>query len=140
MERKRSNDLSVMSPPPMRGIQPHRHLSNSFDLLLRPSFRAAPAIIVACARPDQAWVRKEDGRNYGQVDVAIAVTEMILAATAEGLGTCWIAAFDPEAARRILGLDDTWEPVTAVALGEPEKPLDMPVKKRKSLDEVWEVR
>ena len=131
---------SAANRQPWKFFLLHREGREEFDLLLRPSFRAAPAIIVACARPDKAWVRKEDGKNYGWVDVSIAVTEMVLAATAEGLGTCWIAAFDPGAARRILGLDDTWEPVTAVALGEPEKPLDMPVKKRKSFDEVWEVR
>ena len=43
-----------------------------------------------------AWTRKNDnGVNYAWVDVSIAVTEMIGAATAEGVGSCWIAAIDP---------------------------------------------
>jgi len=38
------------------------------------------------------------------VDVAIAVDHLILAATALGLGTCWVCAFDAEHVKQALGL------------------------------------
>ncbi len=111
-----------------------------FACLLRENFAAAPVLIVACARPGEAWVRRHDGRNYAWLDVGIAVTEMVLAATAEGLGTCWVASFEPGAARSVLGVGEEWEPVTAVAVGYAAEPLTVQEKKRKAPQEVWDLR
>jgi len=94
-------------------------------------FTQAPLIICACGIPSQNWVRRQDGKNYNDVDVAIAMDHLILAAADLGLGTCWIAAFDPAAAREILGLPDDVEPVAFTPLGYP---ADQPrSKKRKPL-------
>jgi len=58
----------------------------------------------------------------------------VLAATDAGLGTCWVAAFDPAAAREILGLPQGVEPVAFTPLGYP---ADAPgVKERKPLAEL----
>jgi len=118
----------------------HREGRERFDDLIRKNFRGAPVIILACARPQEAWTRRFDGRSYAWLDVGIAVTEMILAATAEGLGSCWVASFDPEGARLALGLGNDLEPVTAVALGYSEEELSPREKTRKPLGEVWEKR
>ena len=79
----------------------------------------APAVIVACARPGDAW-RRGDGVNYAWVDVAIAFDHLTLAAHAEGLGTCWIGAFKPEALREVLDIPAELEPVAMTPLGVPE--------------------
>ncbi len=81
-------------------------------------FVQAPLIICACGVPGENWVRK-DGKNYNDVDVAIAMDHLILAAADIGLGTCWIAAFDPAAAREVLDLPDDVEPVAFTPLGYP---------------------
>ncbi len=107
-----------------------------YGLLFGRGFQKAPVIVAGLADPGQAWVRKSDGANYAWVDVAIAMTEMILAATAEGLGSCWIAAFDTEAARRIIGFPGNIVPVSLVAMGYPVKPLAVESKDRKSRDTV----
>ena len=125
---------------PWRFFLLHREGRGEFDSLLRENFRGAPVVIVACAAPAAAWSRRFDGRNFAWVDVSIAVTEMVLAATAEGLGTCWVASFDPAAVRTVLGLGEEWEPVTAVALGYSEEPLAAKTKNRKPVSEVWEER
>lgn len=125
---------------PWRFFLLHREGRGKFDSLLRENFRGAPVVIVACASPAAAWRRRFDGRSYAWVDVSIAVTEMILAATAEGLGTCWVASIDPAAVRTFLGLGEEWEPVTAVALGYPEEPLEVKTRNRKLASEVWEER
>jgi nitroreductase len=97
-------------------------------------FVQAPLVIGACGVPAQNWVRKQDGRNYNDVDVAIVMDHLILAAADRGLGTCWIAAFDPAAARRILALPADVEPVAFTPLGYP---ADQPrPKKRKALSEI----
>ena len=96
-------------------------------------FVQAPLVICACSVPAQAWVRR-DGKNYGDVDVAIMMDHLILAATNHGLGTCWIAAFDPKAAREILRLPNDVEPIAFTPLGYP---ADQPtLKKRKPLSEL----
>ena len=73
-------------------------------------------IICGCAIPNKAWVRS-DGKNYSDVDVAIAMDHLVLAATDVGLGSCWIAAFDPASAREVLGLPDSVEPIAFTPLG-----------------------
>jgi len=93
----------------------------------RDWFVQPPLVICACGVPAQGWVRR-DGKNYSDVDVAIAMDHLILAAASLGLGTCWIAAFDPTAAREVLGLPDDVEPIAFTPLGYP---ADQPESKRR---------
>jgi nitroreductase len=95
---------------------------------------AAPVVLVACSYPEKAWTRSYDGKNHADVDLAIAMEHMVLAATAEGLGTCWICAFDPAIVRQALNLPPDMEPVAATPLGYS---LDTPrPKNRKALEEI----
>lgn len=79
-------------------------------------FVEAPLILGVCLVPEKAWVRR-DGKGYGDVDAAIIMDHIILAATALGLGTCWIGAFDAQAAKEVLGLDDSLEPIAFTPVG-----------------------
>lgn len=99
----------------------------------RDWFSQAPIVISVCAIPSESWSRK-DGKNYSDVDATIAMDHLILAATDLGLGTCWVAAFDPGVAREILGLPDDVEPVAFTPLGYAADELRP--KKRKSLAEI----
>jgi len=100
----------------------------------RDWFTQAPLVICACGIPSQGWTRSGDGKSYTDVDVAIVVDHLTLAATDVGLGTCWIAAFDPVAAREVLGLPDGVEPIAFTPLGYPADQLGP--KKRKALSEL----
>ena len=74
------------------------------------------------------------GKSYGDVDVAIVMDHLILSAASLGLGTCWIGAFDPDAAREVLALPDGVEPVAFTPLGYP---ADQPrPKKQKAVSEL----
>ncbi len=96
-------------------------------------FAQAPLLIVICALPAQGWVRR-DGKNYADVDVTIAMDHLILAAANLGLGTCWVAAFDPATAREVLHLPADVEPIAFTPLGYP---ADQPgSKERKPLSDL----
>jgi nitroreductase len=99
----------------------------------RDWFWTAPVIIVVCTEPARAWVRG-DGKNYADVDGAIAMDHMTLCAAALGLGTCWIGAFDPEKVRRVLNLPAGLEPLAMTPLGYPAEPARD--KSRKPLADV----
>jgi len=96
----------------------------------REWFTQAPLVICACGIPDQGWVHR-DGKTYWEVDVAIVLDHLILAAADLGLGTCWIAAFDRQAAREVLGLPEGVEPLLFTPLGYPADKAGP--KKRKDL-------
>jgi nitroreductase len=86
----------------------------------RPWFTQAPMVLCVCTLPAQAWVRVQyDGKCYADVDAAIVMDHMILAAAEIGLGTCWIADFNPAAAREALNLPKGVEPVLFTPLGFP---------------------
>jgi len=99
----------------------------------RPFFVQAPVVICICAIPGEAWVRS-DGKNYSDVDAAIVMDHLVLAAADLGLGTCWIGAFDPVAAREVLRIPEQANPIAFTPLGYP---ADEPTaKKRKNLDDL----
>ncbi|MDZ7378300.1 MAG: nitroreductase family protein [candidate division KSB1 bacterium] len=98
-----------------------------------PWFTQAPLVIAMCTVPDKAWTRR-DGKNYADVDATIAMDHLVLAAADLGLGTCWVAAFDPVAAREVLRLPEGVEPLAFTPLGYPD---DRPgPKSRKPLSEL----
>ncbi len=106
------------------------------SVFTKEGFKDAPVVIVACADPAQAWVRKADKINYAWVDVTIAITEMISVATAEGLGSCWIAAIDADRVKEILNIPGHIEVVGIIALGYPKEELKKEPKTRKPLTEI----
>lgn len=96
-------------------------------------FVQPPLVIAACGLAERGWVRR-DGRSYLDVDTGIVMDHLILAATNEGLGTCWIGNFDVDAAREVLGLPDDVEPIAFTPLGYAD---DQPrAKKRRPLSEL----
>lgn len=83
-------------------------------------FSRAPLVLAVCGVEEAGWKRtRHDGKSYLQVDAAIVMDHVILAATELGLGTCWIAAFDPQAAREVLALPEGVEPILFTPLGYP---------------------
>lgn len=98
----------------------------------------APAIIVACAVPKEAWCRV-DGEEYWKVDVAIALQDLILVATQLGLGTCWIANFNEEEVKRALAIPRDWRVVAMTPLGYPDEEKES-VRNRKPMQDIIRFR
>ena len=99
----------------------------------REWFSQAPLVLCGIGVPRYSWVR-EDSRRYLDVDVAIVMDHLILAAANLGLGTCWIAAFNATAAREVLKLPAEVEPLIFTPLGYPADTIG--IKERKPLSEL----
>jgi nitroreductase len=85
----------------------------------------APVVVVVCADAARSAQRYGDrGRElYCLQDTAAATENLLLAAVASGLGTCWVGAFDEQAASIALELPGRLRPVAIVPLGYPaERP------------------
>jgi nitroreductase len=88
---------------------------------------SAPIIIVGCGDPDVSG--KKGDQEYYMVDVGIAMEHLILAATEQGLGTCWIGSFEEEKVKEILGVPGGMRVVAMTPLGFPdEQPKAKPRK------------
>ncbi len=100
-------------------------------------FQAAPHVLIVTGSRREAWTRKVDGWNALETDLAIAMDHLILAATNEGLGTCWIAAFSPDVLTKALGLSDDEEVLAVTPLGYQKSDYRRKgTKDRKPLNEV----
>ena len=96
-----------------------------------------PVVIVACGDHKQAW-RRRDGKDHCDIDIAIAVDHMTLAAAESGLGTCWICSFDAFQCASTLKLPDHLEPAVLLPIGYPAEAKDSNRhdRERKPLNEI----
>lgn len=117
--------LIVVTDPSTRAL-----LKEVYD---RDWFWTAPVIIVGCAAVTKAWQRS-GGFNAAEVDLSIVMDHLILAATDEGLGTCWVCQFDEAKLKEIVRIPDEVRVVALTPLGFPAtepRPFQ-----RKSLEEL----
>jgi nitroreductase len=85
----------------------------------------ATFVVVGCGEKMNHW---------STIDVAIALQNMVIAAEAQGLGSCWVGDFDQTELKEMLGLPDNLHVIAMVSFGHPaEKPAP---RDKKSLDEI----
>lgn len=98
----------------------------------------APTAMLVCHNKNETWKRPYDGAVSSPVDAVIVTTYMMLAAENNGVGSCWVMHFDPEAVRDTFDIPQNIEPTALLILGYPAddaKPLSMHYEKR-PIDEV----
>lgn len=93
-----------------------------------------PVVIVGCGD------RKASPKWY-TVDVSIAMQNMVLAATSEGLGTCWIGSFDEGLVKKLLKIPERFSVVALLTVGYPREKLGPTVEtarpvRRKRLEDI----
>ena len=98
----------------------------------REWFASAPLYIVALRDVKSNWVRSSDGKPHGDIDVAIAVEHICLAAAERGLGTCWVANYDTMLLNQLFG-DADHEAVAIVPIGHIAADCPFAPKKRKEM-------
>jgi nitroreductase len=119
-------------------IKSEKMLTEIRECYHRSWIGTAPLIIVVVGLHKVAWKRNQDGKDYTDIDAAIAIDHITLQAADLGLGTCWVCNFDAEKCSEVLKLKPEEEPIAMIPLGYPESD-DIPFKKRRGLDElvVW---
>ncbi len=105
----------------------------------RDWFREAPAYVLVCENRNEAWTRRYDDKNHADIDVAIAIEHLCLAAAEQGLGTCWVCNFRVQLCRELFSLPDEWYPAAIIPVGYPATG-NIPEKTRKPMGDVWTER
>ena len=76
----------------------------------------SPVIAVMMTDESSAWTRFE-GNSAADIDASIAMEHFVLAAAAEGLGTCWICAFSRPQMNDALKVSAPWSVFALSPLG-----------------------
>ncbi|HLM90886.1 MAG TPA: nitroreductase family protein [Thermoplasmata archaeon] len=134
--------------PSQHNMQPWRFVVVQDDetkrLLAQASNRGrliaeAPVVIVAFAVEEDIPVTIGGYISAYPLDVAVALSHLQLAATAEGLGTTWIIEFNDEKIRSVLHVPEGIHPLGMLPVGYPAQPNGKapgPAEGRKSPDEI----
>ena len=135
---------AVQLAPSACNIQPW-----SFRIVLNPELRRkickiytrewmaeAPAIVVALGNAENCWKRLE-GTPIIDIDMGIVMEHLVLAATAEGLDTCWVCAYDVKKMNKALGILPPWSIYAISPLGYGRVKPDAQI--RKPLTEIFRV-
>jgi len=90
----------------------------------------APVHIAVIAEPkkQERYYGKRGEQVYSLLNAGAALENMLLAAHAQGLGACWVSAFEESILRRTLKLPDHVNPVGIVTLGYPDEKPVAPMK------------
>jgi len=97
----------------------------------------APLVIVGCVDEEKIAKYGERGKNlYGICDVSASIQNLMLVATAKGLGTCWVGGFDENKVKEILNLPNHLRPIVILPVGYPDEDPNPP--KRVSKNEAIE--
>lgn len=96
----------------------------------------APVIVAGCGLMDESYARMGGYWSSVEIDVAIALDHLTLAAVAAGLGTCWVGAFSEADVKKVLGIPKNVKPVGLITLGYPARD-DVASPGRKPRDQVF---
>lgn len=102
----------------------------------RAWFKTAPMYIICCIRHDEAWVRKYDQKEHGNIDIAIATEHICLAAAEQNLGTCWVCNFDAQLCHELFSLPENEEAAVLIPLGHLASDIEKKEKTRKAANEI----
>lgn len=83
------------------------------------SIFGAPLVFLICSVTGDAWVRPYDQMNSSEIDTSIVCDQMMMEATEQGLGTCWVCHFKPEVAQEQFNLSKGVYPYHMLVCGYP---------------------
>jgi len=87
-----------------------------------------PVTLIGCAHKDLI------AGKWSIISTTIALHNMVVAAWAMGIGSCWVGDFNEEKIKKLLNIPESWNIVALISLGYPaEKPQP---RKKKSIEEI----
>ena len=83
----------------------------------------APIVLVICANTERSDLKygRRGAELYCINDADIASTYIQLAATALGLGSCWVGAFDEFKVKNIIKAPEYVKPIAIIPIGYPDE-------------------
>ncbi|HDY73593.1 MAG TPA: nitroreductase family protein [Euryarchaeota archaeon] len=83
----------------------------------------APVVVVVCANKARSMSKygRRGANLYSILDAALAAQNLMLSCINEGLGSCYVGAFNEGKVRKILGLPKTAVPVGIIPIGYPDE-------------------
>ena len=110
--------------------------------MLTPCRYGAGTVLVVAFDKNNVYTYPGDKRDSGIEDAAIVATHMILAAANVGVDSCWLNRFNPDDAKKVLGLPDNEEVLMLMDLGyaaTDTKPLANHVSRKPLSETVKEI-
>jgi nitroreductase len=108
-------------------MEPGTPLAKYRDMLADAAFDifyGAPALVVVCAKPEGL---------HAAEDCCLAAQNLMLAAHASGIGTCWVGFARPwlelEETKKEIGIPAAYAPVAPIILGHPGERPEPPPRK-----------
>jgi len=123
---------SAVNRQPFRFIVVNDHdlLKNLCDNLINRFVKHAPIVIVGCADVKSLLTGK-----WAIVDTSIAMQNMVIAAWALGIGSCWIGGCNEKEIKKLLKIPDKWKFVALLTLGYPaEQPKP---RRKRQLEQIF---
>ena len=102
----------------------------------RDWFTTAPMYIICMKNPEENWIRKDDEKPHGDIDLAIAIEHLCIAATERNLGTCWVCNYDVAKIKEYFPVEG-FEAVAIIPIGHIAEDCPHAEKKRKELCDIF---
>jgi nitroreductase len=111
-------------------VTDHDILKKLCDTFITRFVKSAPVAIAGCADVKSLLTGK-----WAVIDATIAMQNMVIAASALEIGSCWIGACNEEKIRKLLKIPDKWKFVALLTLGYPaEQPKP---RKKKQFEDLF---
>ena len=110
-----------------------------FSGIYRPTRWAAQAPVIIALIADISIIAHRIGGGiqkipFHMIDIGICGEHLVLAAQAQGIGSCWIGWFNAKKARKCLNLPQKYAVCELIALGYPDEAHKPKTRKMKSSD------
>lgn len=77
----------------------------------------APAVIIVCTDTDVCWNATDGSRTSADIDATLVGSQLMLSATENGLGTCFVLLFDPQKTKEVFELPNNIKPIFYMPIG-----------------------
>lgn len=83
----------------------------------------APIILIIAYDQEESFKNPYSKEDYGVVDGSIVITQMMLEAASQGLGTTFVGHYDPQVIKEEFSLPENIRPMALLPIGYPEEGL-----------------
>ena len=84
-----------------------------------PCVYGAPVVIIVCVDKNVCWNSPTDDRSSDDIDATLVGSQIMLSATENGLGTCFVLRFDPQKTKAFFSIPENIKPVFFLPIGYP---------------------